>query len=316
MESPVPVELLPVDIAAWAAGNTGIPYATTLDSGRPGSHVLVAALTHGNEVCGAHALKFLFERGIVPERGRLTLVFNNVAAYATFDPAKPAASRFLDEDFNRVWDMTVLDGPRTSRELARAREIRPLVDAADFLLDIHSMQSASPALMLCGVQSKGRALARSIGYPAFIVADTGHAAGRRMRDYSDFADDSRPRTALLVECGQHWQSGTRDVAVATMLRFLAAVRTISRETAKQHMPPVSELAQRVVEVTEAVTIKSDRFAFAAPYVGMEVIASAGTVIGTDGDTPVATPYDDCVLIMPTRRLQRGQTAVRLGRFAD
>jgi hypothetical protein len=27
-----------------------------------------------------------------------------------------------------------------------------------------------------------------------------------------------------------------------------------------------------------------------------------------------TPYDDCVLIMPTRRPRRGETAVRLGRF--
>jgi hypothetical protein len=45
-----------------------------------------------------------------------------------------------------------------------------------------------------------------------------------------------------------------------------------------------------------------------------VIPHAGTVIGADGDRPVTTPYDDCVLIMPSRRLTRGQTAVRLGRF--
>jgi len=29
---------------------------------------------------------------------------------------------------------------------------------------------------------------------------------------------------------------------------------------------------------------------------------------------VRTPYDDCVLIMPSRRLVKGQTAVRLGRY--
>jgi hypothetical protein len=29
---------------------------------------------------------------------------------------------------------------------------------------------------------------------------------------------------------------------------------------------------------------------------------------------VRTPYDDCVLIMPSRRSGRGQTAVRLGRY--
>jgi hypothetical protein len=39
-----------------------------------------------------------------------------------------------------------------------------------------------------------------------------------------------------------------------------------------------------------------------------------TVLARDGDTEIRTPYDDCVLIMPTRRPKRGETAVRLGRF--
>ena len=38
------------------------------------------------------------------------------------------------------------------------------------------------------------------------------------------------------------------------------------------------------------------------------------LIVTDGDREVRTPYDDCVLVMPSKRLYRGQTAVRLGRF--
>ena len=38
------------------------------------------------------------------------------------------------------------------------------------------------------------------------------------------------------------------------------------------------------------------------------------MIATDGEREIRTPYDDCVPIMPSRRLARGQTAVRLGRF--
>jgi len=37
------------------------------------------------------------------------------------------------------------------------------------------------------------------------------------------------------------------------------------------------------------------------------------VIGRDGGEPIATPYADCVLIMPVKGVRRGQTAVRLGR---
>jgi len=72
--------------------------------------------------------------------------------------------------------------------------------------------------------------------------------------------------------------------------------------------------QKLIEVTEAVTIHSENFRFDADYKGLEVIARKGTEIARDGDRPVRTPYDECVLIMPSRRLTKGQTAVRLGRY--
>jgi hypothetical protein len=72
--------------------------------------------------------------------------------------------------------------------------------------------------------------------------------------------------------------------------------------------------QRVIEVTDAVTIATDKFRFIERFRGLEVIPKAGTVIAHDDEQPVRTPYDGCVLIMPSRRMMRGQTAVRLGRF--
>jgi predicted deacylase len=304
--------LLPIDIAPYRAGNTGIPYVTTFDSGRAGPHVVINALTHGNEVCGAHALAWLFGRGVRPRRGKLTLSFANVAAYESFDPRNPTASRYLDEDFNRVWAPATLDGPLHSRELDRARELRPVIAAADFLLDVHSMQTPSPALVLSGLQAKGRALAAQVGVPEWVVADAGHAAGPRMRDYGAFADEASPRTALLVECGQHWLRASREIAIDCCRRFLAVTGAV--DPADLDGPFPGPPRQRFIEVSQAVTIESDGFTFAGDYVGLEVIPAAGTVIGHDGERPVATPYDDCVLIMPTRRLKRGQTAVRFGRI--
>jgi hypothetical protein len=63
-----------------------------------------------------------------------------------------------------------------------------------------------------------------------------------------------------------------------------------------------------------VTIATDDFAFAVPVAGLAVMPAANTVLGHDGDTEIRTPYDNCVLIMPTRRPKRGEIAVRLGRF--
>ena len=309
-----PVELTALDISPYRRGNTGTDYVTTLDSGRSGPHVMLSAVVHGNELCGAHALDYLLREGVRPARGKLTLAFMNVAAYIRFDPANPIASRYVDEDFNRVWSAEVLDGPRDSVELRRAREVRPLVDTVDLLLDIHSMQHATPPLMLAGPLEKGRRLALEIGAPAHVVCDTGHAAGTRLRDYAAFGHLESTRNALLVECGQHWSRATARVAVEVALRFLASTGAVARGWVEARLPETAPAEQRVIEVSGPVTIESERFRFVEDYEGMEVIPDEGTVIGWDGERAIRTPYPECVLIMPSRRLRRGESAVRFGRY--
>ena len=310
------VELVPPDISAYRAGNTGVDYVTTFAASEPGPHVAVFGLTHGNEICGAIAIDRLFRANIRPRRGKLTLAFNNTGAFLEFDPRYPIASRYIDEDFNRLWSPAALDGPRNSAELQRARTIRPIVDQADYLLDLHSMQYATAPLMLAGLLDKSRGLARRVGIPEIIMCDAGHAAGPRMRDYGGFGDPSSPKTALLIEAGQHWQKRAGEVAMDVTLRFLIALGVVTRDDVAALGGPDFDTTprQRVIEVTEAVTITGNRFEFIQPYIGLEVIPKKNTVIGRDGDREVRTPYDNCVLIMPSRRLIRGQTAVRLGRY--
>ena len=309
------VELTPPDIEPYRAGNTGIDYVTTLDSGVAGPHVLVTALTHGNEICGAIALDRLFHAGLRPRQGKLTLAFDNIAAYRSFDLRVPTASRYVDEDFNRLWSSATLDGPRDSVELTRARALRPVVDAADFLLDIHSMQYATAPLMLAGTLDKSLGLAKRVGIPELIMCDAGHAAGPRMRDYGGFGDPNSAKTALLIEA-QHWERRAAEVATDVMLRFLIALGTMTRDDAGVLAGPDFDVhpRQRVIQVTEAVTITGDKFEFVQDFRGLEVLSPKGTLIGRDNGREIRTPYDDCVLIMPSRRLAKGQTAVRLGRY--
>ena len=305
--------LTPPDISLYREGNIGVPYVTRLTGGRPGPHLLVNALTHGNEPCGAIALDHLLRSGIEPLRGTLTLSFANVAAYRSSESTQPGGGRFLDEDLNRLWDAATLDGGPPSRERTRARELRPIVDAADYLLDLHSMSLAGAPLMLAGMLDRTLALARLVGLPEVIVRDPGHAAGRRLRDYGPFSDPRSPKTALLVECGQHNDADAADLAIVATLRLLAALDMIEPGLAEKRAPAPAA-AQRVVTVTEAVTAETRSFAFAADYCGLEVIARRGTLIARDGAREIRTPYDDCVLVMPSPRLAPGQTAVRLGRI--
>ena len=87
-----PVELTAPDIAPYRKGNIGIDFVTSFDSGKPGPHVMINAITHGNEVCGAIALDYLFRANVRPTHGKLTLGFVNHLAYSNFDPDNPQTS--------------------------------------------------------------------------------------------------------------------------------------------------------------------------------------------------------------------------------
>jgi len=311
-----PIEVAFPDLARWASGNAGIAYVWTFAGQCAGPHVLLQALTHGNEVCGAIALDWLLGQDYRPSRGTVSICFANVAAYEAFDPADPFASRCVDEDFNRLWSAEVLDGPRQTADLARARELRPLYDRVDYLLDLHSMTDRCPPLALVGRRHKGVALARALGSPEHVIVDGGHSAGRRLRDYAFFDDADDPRNALLIECGQHWEAVAPEIARQMTLTFLRHFGMIDPAFLDAHLEPLPAPAQKVIEVTAAVTIDTDAFAFAIPVSGLAVVPREGTVLARDGDAEIVTPYDDCVLIMPTRRPKKGETAVRLGRIVN
>jgi predicted deacylase len=301
------VALAPPDLSPWLAGNTGLAGFTSWDSGVAGPHVGLVALIHGNEIAGAVVLDRLLRERLRPRMGRLTFGFANLDAFLQFDPMHPTASRFVDEDMNRLWDDAVLGGNRRSRELDRVRAMRPMVESFDILLDLHSMLWPSEPLLLCGSSAKGRRLASSIGAPGLVVADAGHASGRRLIDFARFTDPDDPAAAALLESGQHWQPDSvtmTEAAVAGLMRHVGMAELPARLPAT---------APRFAQVTQAITATTANFSFVRPYRGGEVVLRADTLIAMDGTQEIRTPHDDCLLIMPSLRPSRGHTAVRLAR---
>jgi len=314
---PYPIEVEFPDIRRWQAGTDGVDYVHSFDSGIAGPHVMIMALTHGNEVSGAITVDAFLKRELRPIRGRLTLAFGNVAAYHRFDPQDIDATRYLDEDMNRVWLPGKLDSDLDSIELRRARQLRPVVDSVDLLLDIHSMHEEAPPVMMCGAQRKGQDFAATLGVPQNVVVDAGHANGRRLRDYEGFNDPASPKNALLIETGQHFSRRSREVALDTAARFLLTTGTVRREDVAEFIREQEVLPQRFLEVTSPVVARSMDFSFVEDFRGLEVIEKAGTVIGHDGDTPIVTPHDNCVLVQPSlRHLGVGVTLVRLAKILD
>ena len=314
--APHPVEVAPPDLSQWEAGSAGVSYVQERNGSIPGPEVLLAALVHGNEYSGAIVLDAFLRSGLRPQRGRITAAFCNMAAFARFDAAQPDASRFVDEDLNRVWHPQRLDGPEDSAELRRARELRPFVERATHLLDLHSMHEPCAPLLVTGVLPRNIAFAQELRTRSQVVVDAGHADGVRMRDHGAFGEAGGDRIALLLEAGQHWDRACLATSRDTLMRFLVAAGSIDRAAAPPGwlQPDVDPAAP--VTVTHRVVATSRDFAFVADFHGGETIRRAGTVIAQDTGQPVRTPYDNCVLVMPSvRQLRPGVTTVRFGRRA-
>lgn len=307
-----PVEVMPPSLSRLEQGNTGTDYVHRLSSGLPGPCVMLNALTHGNEYSGAIALIELLDSGIGPVRGEWVVSFANIAAFQSFDARHPDRSRFLDTDMNRVWTAERLADGASGYEVARAGELLPFVRGADYLLDLHSMHEECEPLLLSGLSDKAFEFARKVGTPRAIVRDEGHADGRRLIDFEDFAEEGSPKVALLLESGQHWSARALHATRHALYRFLLATGTVSAERVPEpYRRPVQQ--QVSVHVLGRAVAATGDVRFTQDWRGMEVIERAGTPVAYDADTPVTTPFDHCVLVMPSlRQIRPGVTFVRFG----
>ncbi len=306
--NPPVLEVLPRDLSAYRQGNVGIDYVHRFESGKPGPHVLINALTHGNEICGMVAATHLLDTGVRPLIGTLTISFANVAAYESFDKSRPFESRQLVHNLNRVWSAAELDGTAESPELNRARVLRPVVAAADHILDIHSTSQDVQPFWVYPAYPRNADVAVAIGIPpVHLVMPSGLGSGTPLIQHGRHGQSLGDGVALVVECGQHFRQSAADVATAAALDFLAHFGLI--ETAPGRPAPGP---QRRYELLETCMVRTPGFAFARPIEGFEVFAK-DELIATDGTHEIRALCDDCTVMMPTREPIVGREAVYLTR---
>ena len=301
-----PLEVLPRDISAYRQGNTGIDYVHRFESGRPGPHVLVNALTHGNEICGMVAATHLLETGVRPKVGTLTVSFANVEAYEAFDIERPYENRQLVHNLNRIWSPAMLDGTTQSPELRRARALRPVLDAADYVLDIHSTRAPVQPFWVYPEFERNAGLALAIGNPlVHLVMPVGGAPGTGVTAYGRHGEAGVDGGALVVECGQHFSQSAANLATDVTLRFLAHLGLVDAAPGAAAKVPA-----RRFRLLEVHMVKTEGFAFARPVLGFETFQK-GELIAVDAGEEIRSPCDDCTIFMPTRAPLVGREGVYL-----
>ena len=301
------------ELYRYRQSNVDVPYTLCIEGQAPGPTVVITAIIHGNEYAGAVALDRLAKRLDRVSMGRLFLCFAHHEAYGQYDPERPLAGRYLQRDMNRVWDDDLMTNGDASWEAGRAREMLPIIEQCDFLLDLHTMVRPGPPLAIIGAAARHLDLAMAVGMPDWIIIDPGHDSGHRLTDYKHFRDDAAYASSMLVECGGHQEINSIKAAEHACWQFLSALHLVDEPEGLYDIHRESE--RRLVRTTHTLKPSDGTpFSFSRPFDGLELLPYAGTLVAMDGEREIRTPYADCVLLMPSILPHPDDTALRFGRI--
>jgi hypothetical protein len=180
MTAPKPplILILPPDISPYREGNRGVDHVHVLESGRPGPRVLVQALTHGNEICGALALNGCSSR-VCPGHRAADAGLCQRRGLRRFDPEAPHRRATSTRTSTGCGPTTCCSAPRLGRIAPGARAAalrRRRRSAARHPFDARAL----PADHGLRHGRQERRYAQQLGVPADLLIDTGHPAGLRM----------------------------------------------------------------------------------------------------------------------------------------
>ena len=291
-------------LLASAAAHPDVLQWHTWTSLNPGPALVVLGAVHGNEQSGATAIARTlhdFQTGRrVLLRGRLTLVpIANPLAFAqnTREGERNLNRRFLPREQPQDYE------DRITRQLA------PLLAQHEVLLDLHSFHTPGDPFAMVGPRNNSgarepfaraaeeMALARALGAQQVVegwleVYD--RAAGLRgeLPDDEGIGTNEYMRSqggyAVTIECGQHEDPEAIDVATRAIHGALAHLELAHVPAPPRFAGPAARLKDVVLRESPADRLAQDWHSFDA--------VQAGDVIAHRADgTPVAAPYDGCVL---------------------
>ncbi len=181
------------------------------DSKIPGPSVVIMGGVHGNEPCGASAVRRLhahFEKKeLSVSRGTLTLIVAN-------HDALKKNLRMVERNLNRLFKDNCEEVPCAETE--RAEELKPLVAQCEYMLDLHSTSLPSAPFLMCETPELG--ITPALGVEKVVLG--WNSLGDIICGDTETWARSNGAKAFTLECGQHLDATAPGVAYTAAIRFL------------------------------------------------------------------------------------------------
>ena len=266
----------------------------------PKPYVGVGGSMHGNEPCGAEAIRriaFAFENGtLAPAKGTIFLVHANPEA-----TSQGRRHTREGEDLNRLWDFEFTETLREEAwgyEHHRVLELKEVLGGLDVFLDLHSAGTSTPAFGVSNGEAQIDEIAKQIGI-AYLVQSWHGLADKVIIGFLKLTGIP----ALSVECGAHDDPKISETAQEIAMNFLRVTGAID----DGHGTNGSDV--RTVHVVETITKPSEEFHFGARWTGFQQLAP-GTLVGRDRVTEIRVSQA-CYAVLPNLNVQVGDDVIYL-----
>ncbi len=270
-----------------------------LKGAEPGPAVMILGGVHGDESSGLHLVRSLLTQfgldheapGVTPSptvRGDLYLGFGNPEAIAI-----GARGTAPGRDLNRVFRREMLEAPEHAAdppELRRARELAPLFEELDALLDLHGTSSPSPPFVGQGADDPGQRRLYAPLEVQYVLSDPHHRlAGDSTHEGPGTTDGwvrAHGGSGLCYETG--WdQADDYEHALDSVLRFLGEMGSLP-PLAHRELP-----AKEIYEIFRRLSVERvEAFEFAPGMAKGWHTVEPGQLVGTHADgTEIHVPED-------------------------
>ncbi len=256
---------------------------------KPGKKLAIFAGVHGNEKAGVFALERLI-KDLEVEAGEVYFVYANPRAIEQ-------DVRYTEKNLNRCFLEKVGD----SYEEKRAKELIPILDESDALLDLHASNNkeATPFLV-CGEDCSE--IVRIFDFEIVSFGWDNIEPGA-----TDGYMYNQGKPGICLECGSVYQSKENsNLAYNSALKFLNYFGAISRPVEYNQKP------QKVVQVFQATRKKTEEFSFVKDFADFEKLIP-GQVFARDGQEEYVARENECT-IFPNSNKKIGDEVFVLGRF--
>lgn len=279
-----------------------LPVSWEINIGAPEENAILRKLllvcVHGNEQCGMNAVNHLLETGWLLHQNTLLKSKKHRLKIILANPmAAKINKRFVDVNLNRIFNDTFMNinknvsldlFSKVQYELTRLPKIAKAIEWCDYLLDVHSTSANTAPFSICPDDPLSQGFACTFPVESVVKNLSNLVIGTTIEWAHHLS-----KISTCVECGQHNDPLTLQVAVECVKRFVS--------------DRIEHLAHSIVACKTSIRIRSG-FHFLKPVSAFQNVQHR-EILAEDDLGPIECPFQSgAVLVMPNQNPVFGEEA--------